>query len=179
MYHRLPTLVVLAATLLIGCERRSAGPTSPAAAEGIQPAISVEPLSVHPEFLATPSCVTRPAFGVRLSILLRSHGPFVRGLRFRFLDRFGRQTLPEVTLMSSLFPTTATLPTPSTLPSSSPMPIPGVAPLPSVAPSSGILPFFVRFGCDVFPDGTLIIGVNENGHDGNEVTSELRVRVGS
>jgi hypothetical protein len=153
-----------------GCSRMPATPAGPAEGTGQQASITAEPRSARPDFLPTPTCPTRPAFGVRLSIIIRgSHGLTLRGFRFQFIDRLGGRTLPEV----------IPIPTPSatsSLPSSSPIPIPGFAALPASPPVLGGLPFFVRFGCNVIPEGTLLVTADA-GHEAFEMP-EVRIRIG-
>ena len=62
----------------------------------------------------------------------------------------------------------------------SPIPIPGTSPLTGVAVAAGAsrsLPFFLRFGCGVVPEGTLFVAT-DIADDGARSTTQLRVRVG-
>jgi hypothetical protein len=140
---------------------------------------------VRPEFLPGSSCTGRPSFGVRITVIVGGGEDLIlRGLRFTFTDRFGERALPDV------FPT----PEGPFIPSSTPVPFPGVAPLPTRGPipipgsppidgvlvsalTSGKLPFFLRFGCGVFPEGTILIGGELNDRNGRHSTTELRVSV--
>ena len=165
-----PRVLVRAALLLavltaVSCNDTPVSPTEPG--ELVAASLTAEPASLAPEFLPSQACLIHPAFRVRLSVILRSGGTVVlSGLRFHFIDRSGSRAFPLV----SVAPTS---PFTSSLPSSSTVPIPGVAPLSSF-PSAGTLPFIATFGCDVIPDGTLVvIGDLDNGR-----TAEMRLRVG-
>jgi hypothetical protein len=179
------------------CGRTDAVPTAPTptlATSSVQSAFGVEPLSVMPEFLHDGSCVGSRRFGARLGLSVRGgRDVILRGLRFSFVDRFGARSLPEVIPIPSL---SAPLPQALTIPTASPVPIPGVAPLPGTSPipipgsspviglvfpagTSRVLPFFVRFGCGVVPEGFVFIAAEAADDAGNFSTSELRVRVGA
>lgn len=164
--RHLAPVVVLLALSLPACDRASISMTAPGTF--VPAALTAEPASLRPEFLPSPSCLLRPAFRVRLTVIVGGGGAvFLSGLRFHFLDRLGSRALPLVSAAPGSSFT-------SSLPSSSPVPIPGVAPLASFS-RSGTLPFIATFGCDVVPDGTLIvIGDLDDGR-----TAEMRLRVGS
>jgi hypothetical protein len=141
---------------------------------------------LHPEFLQTDACAARSPFGLRLRVILSGRRDLIlRGLRFHLTDRFGTSALPEVIPTpsgseASLVPTPSQLPGAASLPSS-PIPIPGVSPLTGVqvvAGSTQTLPFFLRFGCGVVPEGTLFVMTDVAGPDGHAGTSRIGVRVG-
>ena len=159
--------LLLAVLMTVSCNSTPASPTEPG--ELVPASLTAEPASLMPEFLPSQACLFHPAFRVRLSVILRSGGTVVlSGLRFHFIDRSGSRTFPLVSVAPSASFT-------SSLPSSSTVPIPGVAPLPPSFPTSGTLPFIATFGCDVIPDGTLVVvGDLDNGR-----TAEMRLRVGS
>lgn len=79
------------------------------------------------------------------------------------------------------------LPSPQTMPRpgatslpTSPIPIPGTSRLTGVAVAAGTshsLPFFLRFGCGVVSEGTLLVATDIADGDAHS-TSQLRVRVG-
>jgi hypothetical protein len=190
MFERSPKYAAGLLTLLLAassaCDRITASPTTPAPAGGaLKRSFTAEPLTVRPEFLPQGSCTGRSPFGVRITVILRSGEDFfLRGLRFSFTDRFGGRSLPDV------FPT----PEGSFIPSSPPVPFPGFAPLPTRGPipipgsppSEGLLvdagtvrqlPFFLRFGCGFFPDGTIVIAVDLNDRNGRPDRAEMEVRV--
>ena len=190
MYERFPTyapvVLALLLTASVACNRTAASPTTPAPAGGaLKRSFTAEPLIVRPEFLAGSSCTTRSSFGVRITVTLGAGEDLIlRGLRFSFTDRFGDRALPEV------FPA----PHGSFIPSSSPLPFPGVAPLPSRGPipipglppidgllvsarTSRELPFFLRFGCGLFPEGTILIDGDFNDRNGRPDRAEIRVSV--
>ena len=190
MYERFPTyapvMLALLLTSSVACNRTTASPTTPAPAGGaLKSSLTAEPLVGRPEFLPGSSCTSRSPFGVRITVILESvEDVILRGLRFSFTDRFGGQALPDV------FPT----PEGSFIPSSPPVPFPGAAPLPSRGPipipgsppidgllvtgqTSRQLPFFLRFGCGVFPDGTLLIEGDLSDRNGRPDRAAIRVTV--
>jgi hypothetical protein len=163
-----PVVLLFALASAVACDRTADSPTSPELVRQVQTSITAEPRSVQPEFLTSPACVGRRPFGARVTVIVEGRdGLILRDLRFAFVDRFGTRTLPEVIPI----PTAS-----SSIPSSSPISIPGVAALPSASPVLGPLPFFVRFGCDVIPEGTLIITAEAVGR-AMEAT-EMRVQIG-
>jgi hypothetical protein len=193
--YGVPLLFVLLVTTT-ACSDTDAGVTGPApvlATSSVQASLALEPLSVRPEFLHAGSCVGRRPFGVRIGLRVRGgHDVILRGLRFSFVDRFGATSLPQVIPIPSL---SAPLPQASTIPTASPVPIPGIATLPGASPipipgsspinglvfpagTSRVLPFFVRFGCGVVPEGFLFVAADAGDSSGSVSTSELRVRVG-
>ena len=155
--------------------------------------ISSEPATLRPETLPTNSCVGGPAFGTRLVVIVSADGTvIVRGLRFRFTDRFGVVALPHVTSIPGSSPLTDAI---VTIPPLGPIPMPGVAPMPTaplplpgsgpmddatfLAATSHRLPFFLRFGCGVAPQGMLTVMIDMGKPGAMPRTSEFRVRVGS
>lgn len=187
-----PGLVIAAA-----CDRAEVSATAPSPTSAVfqlQSSFIVEPATVRPELLHTASCVARPAFGARISIIVRgAHDVIVRGVRFRFTDRFGATAQPEVIPIPSL--SSSILPAP-TIPTSSPIPIPGIAPLPGTSPIpipgaspvDGLfipagtprrLPFFLRFGCSIVADGILRISIEAGDASGRFETSEFSARLAS
>jgi hypothetical protein len=181
-----PIMLTLLLTASVACNRTSAAPTTPApAGSALKPSFTAEPLVVRPQFLAGSSCTTRPAFGVRITIVLGSgEDVILRGLRFSFRDRFGERTLPEVfpTPEGSFIPTSTpvTFPGVAPLPTRAPIPIPGSPPIDGVlvsALTSRELPFFLRFGCGVFPEGTILIDADLNDRNGRPDRAEMRVRM--
>ncbi len=181
-----PVVLFLFAAAVAGCDSNAASPTTPAALVQRNSAVTVEPLVVHPEFLHADSCTGRSPFGLRLRVILSGGRDLVlRGLRFRLTDRFGTSALPEVIPIPA--GSEAALPSPLSMPRpgatslpTSPIPIPGSSPLTGVAVAAGSsqsLPFFLRFGCDVVSEGTLLVATDIADGDGHS-TSQLRVRVG-
>lgn len=178
-------LFVSAATA--GCDGRAASPASPAPVVPLESSVTVEPRVVLPEFLHAGSCASRSPFGLRLRVILSGSRDIVlRGLRFRLADPFGTSAFPEVIPTPSgseaalPSPQTAPLPGASVLPSS-PVPIPGVSTLTGVQVTGGTtrpLPFFLKFGCGIAPEGTLFVMTDVAGPDGRSGTSQIRVRVG-
>lgn len=162
-----PILLFMAILMTPGCERGATPPTAPAATNALQNAVTAEPALVKPEFLPSAGCFTAPVFFVHIWIRLHgTTGLFVRGLRFHYIDDFGTRVLPEVMPIPSVGST------PSSMPTASPVPVPGIAALPSPFPPAGTVPFFVRFGCGVFPKGTLFINADHQGG-----VSSMRIRI--
>jgi hypothetical protein len=180
-------LSVLFVGATAGCESGATSPISPPALVQLSSAVTVEPLVVQPEFLHAGSCARVAPFGLRLRVILGGHRNLIlRGLRFRLTDRFGTSALPEVIPIPT--GSEAALPTPQSTPlpgatalPSSPIPIPGASPMTGVSVAAGAsqpLPFFLRFGCGVLPEGTLFIMTDIADGNGRSDTSQLRVRVG-
>jgi hypothetical protein len=188
-------LLFLPLVAAAACDRTELTLTGPApsALLPLQSSFSAEPRSILPEFLPTGSCVTRPAFGLRLSVIIGGGEVVIlRGLRFGFNDRFGASAFPDVFPIASLsappvqspgIPTSSpiSLPGIAALPAS-PIPIPGSSPIDGIliaAGTSRTLPFFLRFGCGLVPDGTLVITADAADANGRFETPQMRVRVGS
>ena len=179
----------LALTVVAGCERTTSSPTAPGPSFGESASLTAEPLAVRPEFLPAPVCETRPAFGVRLSISIAGgSGLMIRGFQFVFTDRFGARTFPEALPIpfatAASFPSSSPIPTPggAALPGTSPVTIPGASPVQNlfVPPrASRVLAFFVRFACDVLPEGTLLVTADADTSGGNLRASEMRIRIGN
>jgi hypothetical protein len=189
MFEHSPRYMAVMLTLLLAavtaCNRTSASPTTPAAADAaLKASFTAEPLKVQPEFLPTGLCSGRSPFGVRITVVVGAGEDFIlRGVSFSFTDRFGGRSLPDV------FPT----PDGSSIPMSAPVPFPGFAPLPTRGPIpipgsppiDGVLvgrtvrelPFFLRFGCGLVPDGTIVIVIDLNDRRGRPERAEMEVRV--
>jgi hypothetical protein len=163
MFERSPRYPAIMLALLLAavtaCNRTSASPTTPAAADAaLKPSFTAEPLKVRPEFLPHGSCTGRTPFGVRITVVVAAGEDFIlRGLSFSFTDRFGGRSLPDVfpTPDGSSIPTSAPIPFPgfAPLPTRGPIPIPGSPPIDGVLVGRTVreLPFFLRFGCGLVP----------------------------
>lgn len=167
-FHFYAPILLLLAPMMAGCGRLSASPTDPEPPTALQGSITAEPPTARPEFLHSPACSASPAFSFVLRINVGG-GPGLKlhGFGFLFIDRFGARTLPEVT----------PIPTPSafSMPSSSPVPVPGFVRVPAASAGTGQFPFFVKFGCDLVPEGTLIVTADTGGASEK---MELRIQVG-
>lgn len=189
MYARFPTYAAILSFLVFfaatACNRGSIGPTSPGPSTTVKTSLTAEPVAARPEFLSNPTCPTHPSFGIRITVIVGGNDLIVRGIRFAFTDRFGSRALPDVfptPAGSTSIPSSSPIPIPGSaaLPGSSPIPIPGSSPINGVLVSDGTrlaLPFFLRFGCDVVPEGTIIIIVDTADRTGRPGTSEVRVAV--
>ena len=167
-FHICAPILLLLAPMMAGCGRLSASPTDPEAPTALQGSITAEPLQARPEFLHSPACSASPAFSFVLRINVGGGpGLTLHGFRFLFIDRLGARALPEVTA----------IPTPSgfSMPSSSPVPVPGFVRVPAASAGTGQFPFFVKFGCDLVPEGTLIVTADTGGASQK---LELRIQVG-
>jgi hypothetical protein len=137
-----------------------------------------EPSSLRPELVPDSACVRQSRFGTRIIIVIRNGETVVlRGLRFRFTDRFGITALPRVTSIPGAMPLTAPI---STFPTT-PIPIPGIAPMPMTSPipmpgTTQTFPFFLGFDCGVSPEGMLTVLIDAADRNG-VMTEELRARV--
>ena len=199
MTRSLPTfgvpLLFVLLMLTTACDRNDASVTAPGALRemsAIEPSLGVEPRTVHPTFLSAGSCVGNRPFGASVTVVFSGdHDVILRGLRFSFIDRFGVTTLPHIIVVPSHL---VTEPQGSTIPTSSPVPLPGIAALPGMSPipipgsspipglifaggSSHALHYFVRFGCGVFPEGTLIVSADTGDRSGRFSMSEARVLI--
>ena len=188
MFERSPRYPAVMLALLLAavtaCNRSSASPTTPAAADiALKPAFTAEPLTVRPEFLPRGSCTGRAPFGVRIVVDVRAGEDFIlRGLSFSFTDRFGVRSLPDVfSTPDSSIPTSGPIPFPgfAPLPTRGPIPIPGSPPIDGVLVGRTVqeIPFFLRFGCGLVPDGTIVIVVDLNDRRGRPERAEMEVRV--
>ena len=185
-------LVVLVVT---ACDRTNVTLNSPTALADTfvaSSAFGFQPATLQPEFLPLGVCLSVRPFGTRIIIVVNgSRDVILRGLRFRFTDRFGVNALPLVAAINGASP----LPIPApAVASAFPVSTPGVAPLPVTSaipmagstPSNGMLvpagssrslPFFLSFGCGVAPEGMLFVSVDESDANGRMHTSELRARL--
>ena len=186
MSVRLPTYAAILLVLVFlaspACSRSAVTPTSPNTTTNLK-SVSVEPESVRPEFISGSSCSTRPPFGVRFTVIVGGEDLIIRGIRFGFTDRFGNRLVPDVIPTiegSSSIPSSSPIPFPgpATLPNASPIPIPGASPITGVLVTDTrrlSLPFFLRFGCDVFPEGTIVVIVDTADTVGRFGARELNV----
>lgn len=194
MYGRF--LLFLALVTAAACERANGSITAPSGltVSSLQSFFAAEPLTIRPELLHSALCGSRPPFSGRVSIIVQGGpGVILREVQFNFTDRLGRSALPEVTpifgvsapaIPASTIPTASPIPFPGNpvLPGASPIPIPGSSPVHGIfiqAGSSRTLPFDLRFGCGVVPDGTLLIRADAADRSGRFDTAVLRVRIGS
>jgi len=176
--------VFLATLSLTACESTSAViPTSASDVQSqgtLKSTFTAEPATLHAEFLPGVGCLTTPAFGTRIIVIVNGGtNVALHGVRFRFTDRTGLTALPMVTTVSG---STSTVPAGS-IPPVGGIPIPGVAPLPSASPipipgSSQSFPFFLTFGCGFQPDGILVVSADSTNGSGIMHTTDLRMRLG-
>lgn len=187
-FPRYAPVLLFVVAAAAGCDGDAASPSSPGPVVPLRSSVTVEPHVVLPEFLPAGSCASRSPFGLRLRVILSGQRDLVlRGLRFRLADPFGTSALPEVipvpTGSEAALPTPQSIPLPgaSVLPAS-PIPIPGTSPLTGVQVTAGAsrpLPFFLRFGCGVIPEGTLFVMTDIADGQGQSGTSQVGVRVGA
>jgi hypothetical protein len=188
MHTRFPAyapVVLFLAIVTAACTRDAAMPTSPTPAVGLEASLAAEPSSPRPEFLHSFDCPTRPAFAVGLTIIISGRDDLIlRAVRFAFTDRFGVRTLPDAIPVPSSVSTSLPVATPITmpaarpLPGSSPIPIPGSSPIQGLLVSAGAsrsLPFFLRFGCGLIPDGTIVITADTADTNGRSGAAELKI----
>ncbi len=190
--YGLPVLIV-ALSITAACNGTNSSLTAPAAAQSESKSLfAVEPATLRPEPVSGSSCSTVSAFGTRLGVVVRGTEDLIlRNFRFQLTDRLGVVAFPEVIPIPSLtaqlparsIPTSSAIPFPGgfILPSTSAIPIPGSLPIEGTLVSRGAsrtFPFFLRFGCGVLADGTLLIVVDAADGNGRFKQSELRVRVG-
>jgi hypothetical protein len=186
MSKRLPILgLPLLLFGAIGCDRTNVSVTAPTAAissgTASDIAIAAEPATLRAEAVANPSCLTRSPFGARIIVRIRTAGPFfLRGLRFRFTDRFGLTTLPRVMSIPGSAP--LTVPVSSIpIPTSPSIPMPGLAPLPSSSPipfPDATFPFLLLFDCGAAPEGTVFVDAEVTDMNGRMRASGFQARLG-
>ena len=170
---------------VIGCDRADVSATAPTPAVSAGTAsdlsLAVEPVMLRPESIGGQSCARQSPFGTRVIIRIRSGSDFfLRGIRFRFVDRFGVSSLPRVTPIPGSAPLTtpfASLPVPT-----SPIPM-GVAPLslPTSAPITipgTTLPFFLAFDCGPAQEGTIFVDVETADRNGRTRAAAVQARLG-
>ena len=187
MLGRLPTsravsLVFLCA-LSGACSGTSDGPASPAPTGASKSILTAEASSVRPEFLPGRFCPGRPSFGTNIVIVINGDDDLIlRELRFTLFDRFNSRFLPEVlTIIDGVVPTVSPVPIPTGL---APIPRAGPIPIPGSGPINGLLvngrrperlPFFLRFGCGVTPQGTIEIAGSLHDRNGGSRDEKARV----
>jgi hypothetical protein len=193
-FHRYGVLLAFlaagAATACDGQRNTVVGPTALTSTTTTGTTFRFEPATLRPELLSGISCVAVPAFGTRIIVIVGGDA-ILRGLRFRFTDRFGVNALPGVVPIPGSSPFSV----PVSIPSSFPIPIPGVAPLPTSSPipmpgtssfnglspaeTSQRLAFFLVFQCGVASEGTLFVDTEVAEPRGSVRNSEFQIRVGS
>ena len=188
---RVPTYapVVLFLSLATAACGTSAAPTSPTATAGAPLAITAEPAAIRPERLAGEGCAGGSAFGLRLALVVQGRSDVIlRDVRFEFLDRFGRRTLPAVSTLpepgSTNIPASSPVPVPgpgtASLPGAGPVTIPGASPIHGLLLSgerSSTIRFFLALDCGSLPEGTLVVIVNAADTRGAATTSQMRLAV--
>jgi hypothetical protein len=187
MSVRLPTYAAIALVLLFvsatACSRGSATVTSPDTTTNLKASLTVEPAAVRPEFLPGLGCAGLAAFGVQLTVIVGGDDLIVRGIRFSFTDRFGRRMTPDAfaTAAPTTLPSSSPIPFGrTTIPTNSPIPVPGFPPFNGtrVVPHHKLTqPFFLRFGCDVLPEGSIVVVVDTSDIVGRTGRSEVEVSV--
>ncbi len=189
-YLGLPALILTLVTT-VACDGTNSSVTAPAAGRpDVNAFLSAEPATLRPEALPG-ACPGVPGFGTRVGVIVRGTQDLIlRDLQFRFIDRTGARVVPDVffssmstALPESAIPTSSPIPfpTPTTLPGASPIPIPGSTPVQGILVTGGRplrFPIFLRFGCGVIGDGTLVIAADATDTSGRSTPSELRVRIG-
>ena len=187
MSVRLPTYAAIPLLLVFlsasACNRTSVTLTGPDTTTNLKATLAAEPETVRPQFL-TDLCPAHPSFGARLTVIVGGEDLIVRGIRFGFFDRTGIRVVPDAfltSLGSTSIPSTAAIPfAGTTLPNASPIPIPGAPPVHGVRVQGGerlTLPFFLRFGCGVLPEGTIIVTVDTADTIGRPAVREVKVSV--
>jgi len=180
-FHKFGLAVLfLGLVFAIGCDDdKPASMTSPSETQpilGLQQGFSVEPAALRAEFLNGISCSPNRAFGTRVIVII-SGGNDLRGVRFRFTDRFGFTAFPQVGVLP--VPGLMTQP-PVSAPTSQSVPPLGAAPLPPTGVSvpfgaSQQFPFSLTFGCGPFSQGTLFVSVDTRDRNGMNHSSETRL----
>lgn len=178
-----PGTILLAGLACASCsDVTPADTTAPTSMRSI--ALSVQPEKVEPEFLPPIGrCTGTHAFRTRFVVVVGGMEAFVvQELRVSFSDRFGMTAVPAVV------PATGA-PSGSMITSSPPIPLPTSMPIPipTSGPNNGLsvfpggsqeLPVTLEFGCNVRPQGTIIVAVGTRDGRGRSTTHQLKVDVG-
>jgi hypothetical protein len=161
-------------------------PTEPTASTKAQPlSLAAEPARVTPEFLPPPGtgCAGTRPFRARFVLILGGMGGFVlQDLQAGFSDRFGVISVPAVLGASGsrLGSMTGSLP-PVPLATSTPIPFPTTGPNSGLVGSTSIserLPVILEFGCQVRPQGTIVVTAGTLDHRGRRGDHRLTIDVG-
>jgi hypothetical protein len=186
-------LFLVSALAVTACGDDSTSPTAPGQIQAAT--FTAEPDTIAPEFFPSGFCHRFTPFGARFTVVARpSHDVFIRDMRFHFLDRFGRRSVPTVIPLQTIsaavppmsgpitIPTSPTIPFPGAttpFPASPAIPIPGVSgfDLLIIGGSSRTLPFFLQFGCGIPADGTVFVDFDLSDRRGRSTTSQLHVRL--
>ena len=161
-----------------GSSHSTTGPSTFSSSFSAAAPFGFEPATLRPEVVGRTSCASFRPFTTRIVIAISPENDvIVRGLHFRFSDRFGATALPRVS-------STPDYPIPplgvAPLPTSSPIPIPNASPITGFmvpARSRHRLPFILTFGCGVRDEGTLVVSVESADMTGRLQTSQLQARV--
>ena len=179
-----PGAILLAGLACVSCsDAAPADATAPSSVRAI--ALSVQPEKVEPEFLPPIGrCTGTHAFRTRFVVIVEGgmEAVVVQELRVSFSDRFG------VTAVPAVLPATGA-PSGSMITSSPPIPLPTSMPIPipTSGPNDGLsvfpggsqeLPVTLEFGCNVRPQGTIIVAVGTRDGRGRSTTHQLKVDVG-
>ena len=176
-----PGAILLAGLACVSCsDVAPADTTAPTSIKSI--ALSVQPDKVEPEFLpSTGRCAG--AFRTRFVVVAGGMEAFaVQELGVSFSDSFGVLTVPTVLSASAAQ-------SGSIIPSSPPVPLPTSMPIPipSAGPNNGLSGFpggsrqvavALEFGCNVRPQGTIVVAVGTRDDRGRSTTHRLTVDVG-
>lgn len=182
--HRYGLLLVsFALVTAFACSTNSSSATSPTALtaeSGGQYSLTAEPVMLRPEFLPDVPCSSSRAFGTRVIVVVSGgSGVLVRGLRFRFTDRFGVRVFPQVRVIPGSSPMTIPV---TMIPPLMGIPIPGQAPAPpstmSQASNAQRFPFFLTFGCGLSTNGVVSVSTDTIDGTGRAETREIRVPLG-
>jgi hypothetical protein len=187
MAVRLPTyaaiLLGLAVLLVPACNRGTVAVTSPATTTDLKVSVAAEPSQLKPEIFPNP-CPTHPSFGVRLTVIVGGDDLIVRDVRFGFVDRRGARFTPDVFAATegvASIPTSSPIPFGSiSIPNASPVPIPNAPPITGILLRDSrrlTLPFFLRFGCGVLSEGSVIVSVDTADTLGRSGVHEVGVPV--
>jgi hypothetical protein len=174
--------LLLALTVTFGCAggNSSATPTGPSptakSTQGTN-ALTVDPVTLRPEFLPGAACNGFSPFAThfRVFVVPSPLGRFVNAISFSFLDSRGVRVVPFAVPGPVEGGITST-----GMPSAGPILVPGqISSIFFVNPSSpAVMPFAIRFDCGYAPLGLLSIGVQMTDQLGRPIVAQVGVKVG-
>jgi len=171
---RVAVAVLLTALVSAACSDDSspADPTAPTVVQTMS--FSADPIRIHPEFLSTGGCHDGRGFRTRVDVAIASgmHGGVVTGLRAGFTDRSGVVAFP--------IGSSENIPSSWTISGSPTVPVPTNMAVPFPVPSntSQRIPVVLEFGCQVRPQGTLLVVVDTRDDRGASSTHRVNIEVG-
>jgi hypothetical protein len=172
-------IILVAATALTALVFPACGdngsPVDPSAPTVVQTmSFTADPMRIQPEFLSARGCTDGRAFRTHVDVAIvgGTRGVTVTGLRAGFTDRWGVVALPAGS--SGQIPSSWTISGSPTVP----VPTNMAVPFPVPSNTSQRIPVVLEFGCQVRPQGTLIVVVDTRDDRGASSTHRVNIEVG-